>query len=95
MRTGTRVRGLLQRTEPARGAQWRREPMAARIDPLRVGARHQALRRLVAQAAWSYMRLLRVSAGVQNPSSSIASTPGAPWTTVSARPDAPVSTWSA
>jgi SRSO17 transposase len=35
------------------------EPMAARIDPLHAGARHQALHHFVAQAEWSDAEMLR------------------------------------
>ena len=34
------------------------EPMAARIDPLRASARHQALHHFVAKAQWSDQQLL-------------------------------------
>jgi SRSO17 transposase len=37
------------------------EPMAARIDPLHVRARHQSLHHFVAQAPWQERDLLRVS----------------------------------
>jgi SRSO17 transposase len=35
------------------------DPMAARVDPLHAGAKHQALRHFVAQAAWSDQAVLR------------------------------------
>src|SRR4051812_17379249 len=35
------------------------EPMAARVDPFRVGAAHQSLHRFVAEAAWDDATLLR------------------------------------
>ena len=41
------------------GARKSVEPMAARIDPLRAGARHQALHHFVAQAEWSDEEMLR------------------------------------
>ncbi|HWR87592.1 MAG TPA: IS701 family transposase [Acidiferrobacterales bacterium] len=41
------------------GARKSVEPMAARIDPLRAGARHQALHHFVAQAEWSDAEMLR------------------------------------
>ena len=41
------------------GARKSVEPMAARIDPLRAGARHQALHHFVAQAEWSEAEMLR------------------------------------
>jgi len=41
------------------GARKSVEPMAARIDPLHAGARHQALHHFVAQAEWSEAEMLR------------------------------------
>ncbi len=41
------------------GARKSVEPMAARIDPLHAGARHQALHHFVAQAEWSDAEMLR------------------------------------
>ena len=38
------------------------EPMAARVDPLHVGARHQSLHHFVAQAAWEEREVVRVAA---------------------------------
>ena len=35
------------------------EPMAARVDPLRVGAAHQSLHHFVAKASWDDAALLR------------------------------------
>src|SRR5437763_14165112 len=35
------------------------EPMAARVDPFRVGAAHQSLHHFVAEAAWDDAALLR------------------------------------
>src|SRR3954470_14752163 len=46
--------GLLLPGEPERG-----EPMAARLDPGRVGAAHQSLHHFVAKAAWDDTALLR------------------------------------
>ena len=37
------------------------EPMAARLDPLHVQARHQSLHHLVAKAGWSDAAVLRVA----------------------------------
>jgi SRSO17 transposase len=37
------------------------EPMAAKLDPLRVRARHQSLHHFVATAPWSESELLRVA----------------------------------
>jgi SRSO17 transposase len=37
------------------------EPMAARIDPVRVGARHQSLHHFVAKSTWSDEALMRVA----------------------------------
>ena len=37
------------------------EPIAARIDPRHVGARHQSLHHLVANAAWDDAAVLRVA----------------------------------
>jgi SRSO17 transposase len=37
------------------------EPMAAKLDPLHVQARHQSLHHFVAQAPWSEQDLLRVA----------------------------------
>jgi SRSO17 transposase len=39
------------------------EPIAARVDPRHVGARHQSLHHLVANAAWDDAALLRVARG--------------------------------
>ena len=35
------------------------EPMAARVDPMRASARHQALHHFVAKAEWSDQEMLR------------------------------------
>ena len=35
------------------------EPMAARVDPMRISARHQALHHFVAKAEWSDQEMLR------------------------------------